>query len=432
MPVEVIFPKVDMDMSSGTIADWHISAGETVKKGDALFDIETDKATMEVESPGTGTLHFVRAKQGDVIAVGQVIAWIFAENEQVIAPEGVVPGPSDMPNDMPDPTAEAPENGAGSETARVPNQRQSLDSGGTRATPLARRVAQKRGIDLAHVSGSGPRGRITRADVAAVPQNPGNGNVALQPVAINASGKTGAEQTARELGLGYTATPVSKMRSVIARRLTESNSTVPHFYLNADVAIDALLTMRAQMNAALAGTGAKKISVNDLLIKACAAALKAVPEANASWDGDTIIKYDDAHISVAVAIAGGLVTPFVRNAQKKDIQTISAEIADLVERAKTGKLSSKEYQGGSFSLSNLGMYGVKSFNAIINPPESMILAVGQGTQQFVPDTQGNPRSATIMHVCLSCDHRVVDGILGAVWLKKFRQLIENPAAMMLN
>lgn len=206
----------------------------------------------------------------------------------------------------------------------------------------------------------------------------------------------------------------------------------PHFYLNADVELDALMTMRAQMNSALEGSGAKKISVNDLLIKACAAALKAVPEANASWDGDTIVKYDDAHISVAVSIDGGLVTPVVRSAQAKDIQTISAEIADLADRAKSGKLSSKEYQGGSFSLSNLGMFGVKSFNAIINPPESMILAVGQGTKRFVPDEKDNPKLATIMSASLSCDHRVVDGALGAVWLKKFKELVENPAAMMLN
>ena len=222
------------------------------------------------------------------------------------------------------------------------------------------------------------------------------------------------------------------MRSVIASRLTESKNTVPHFYLNADLEIDALLTMRAQINLVLENSGSKRVSVNDLLIKASAAALTAVPEANASWDGDNIIKYEGAHISVAVSVDGGLITPVVRDAQKKDIQTISAEIGDLAARAKTGKLSSQEYQGGSFSISNLGMFGVKSFTAIINPPQSMILAVGQGTPQFIPDGEGKPKLVTVMCVTLSCDHRVVDGALGAVWLKKFKELVENPAALMLN
>jgi pyruvate dehydrogenase E2 component (dihydrolipoamide acetyltransferase) len=423
MPIEVILPKVDMDMSSGTIADWRKSEGETIEEGEALFDIETDKATMEVESPGTGTLHFVSAKQGDEVPVGQAVAWIFAEGEDVVAPAGTssVQSAANVPEEAND---EAP----AAETEAQPTA--SAGTNGMRATPLARRVAQKLGIDLSSVNGSGPRGRITRADVEAVPKNVTVPGPTLQ--IINVGGKTGAEKTAQELGLSYSTVPVNKMRSVIATRLTESKSTVPHFYLNTDVELDALMTMRAQMNSALDGTGAKKISVNDLLIKACAAALKAVPEANASWDGDTIVKYDDAHISVAVSIDGGLVTPVVRNAQAKDIQTISAEIADLADRAKSGTLSSKAYQGGSFSLSNLGMFGVKSFTAIINPPESMILAVGQGTKQFVPDEEGKPKSATIMSVSLSCDHRVVDGALGAVWLKKFKELVENPAVMMLN
>lgn len=423
MPIEVILPKVDMDMSSGTIADWHKSEGETVEEGEALFDIETDKATMEVESPGTGTLHFVTAKQGDEVPIGQAVAWIFADGEEVVAPAGATPTHA----------TSSPEPKTDEVTSAVQTETQpSLTNGtnGTRATPLARRVAKKLGIDLSAVSGSGPRGRITRADVEAAPKQADVAGPAAQ--VINVGGKTGAEKTAQELGLSYSTVPVNKMRSVIATRLTESKSTVPHFYLNADIELDALMTMRAQMNSALEGSGAIKISVNDLLIKACAAALKAVPEANASWDGDTIVKYDDAHISVAVSIDGGLVTPVVRSAQAKDIQTISAEIADLADRAKSGKLSSKEYQGGSFSLSNLGMFGIKSFNAIINPPESMILAVGQGTKQFVPDEQGNPKLATIMSVSLSCDHRVVDGALGAVWLKKFKELVENPAAMMLN
>jgi len=412
-----------MDMSSGTIAVWHKSEGEMVNEGEALFDIETDKATMEVESPGTGTLHFVSAKEGDVVPIGQAVAWLFAEGEEVAEPAG---------SNGPKPTAKE-----GSDLSSVDID--TAEAGvveispatmaGTRATPLARRVAKKLDVNLQSVCGSGPRGRIVRVDVE---QAAKSGAASLSAQTPWVGGKTGAQKTADELGLAYTKVPVDRMRSVIATRLTESKSTVPHFYLNADLQIDKLLEMRAQINLALIDSDAKKVSVNDLLIKACATALKDVPEANAAWDGDNIIKFDDAHISVAVSIDGGLVTPVVRHAQKKDIQTISIEIADLAARARMGKLASKEYQGGSFSISNLGMFGVKSFSAIINPPESMILAVGQGIPQFVPDDEGNPKLATVMSVTLSCDHRVVDGMLGAAWLKKFKELIENPAALMLN
>jgi len=412
-----------MDMSSGTIAVWHKSEGEMVNEGEALFDIETDKATMEVESPGTGTLHFVSAKEGDVVPIGQAVAWLFAEGEEVAEPAG---------SNGPKPTAKE-----GSDLSSVDID--TAEAGvveispatmaRTRATPLARRVAKKLDVNLQSVCGSGPRGRIVRVDVE---QAAKSGAASLSAQTPWVGGKTGAQKTADELGLAYTKVPVDRMRSVIATRLTESKSTVPHFYLNADLQIDKLLEMRAQINLALIDSDAKKVSVNDLLIKACATALKDVPEANAAWDGDNIIKFDDAHISVAVSIDGGLVTPVVRHAQKKDIQTISIEIADLAARARMGKLASKEYQGGSFSISNLGMFGVKSFSAIINPPESMILAVGQGIPQFVPDDEGNPKLATVMSVTLSCDHRVVDGMLGAAWLKKFKELIENPAALMLN
>ena len=420
MPIEIILPKVDMDMSSGTIAGWFKSEGEMVEEGEALFDIETNKATMEVESPGTGTLHFVSAKEGDVVPIGQTIAWLFAEGEEVVEPAGSGVSTADTVE------AAAVESDTTEESMVVASP---VFLSGTRATPLARRVAKKLNIDLQSVGGSGPRGRIVRSDVEKAAKS---GTASPPPQTITVGGKTGAQKTADELGLAYTKVPVDRMRSIIAARLTESKSTVPHFYLNADIQIDRLLEFRAQINLALQNTDAKKVSVNDLLVKACAAALKAVPEANASWDGDSIIKFDDAHISVAVSIDGGLITPVVRNAQKKDIQTISSEIADLAARAKSGKLGSKEYQGGSFSISNLGMFGVKSFNAIINPPESMILAVGQGAAQFVPDNEGNPKLATVMSVTLSCDHRVVDGALGAVWLKKFKDLIENPVSLMLN
>ena len=406
-------------MSSGTIAGWYKAEGEIVAQGEALFDIETDKATMEVESPGTGTLHFVSAKKGDIIPIGQTVGWIFSKGEQVVPPVGS--GSKDSHFNTIAETAPTIEilNVEKTKTA-------SLNAGGKRASPLARRMAKRLNVDLFTVDGSGPRGRIVCADVETAARS----NQPSLPAKIGA--KTGAQKIADDLGVAYTKVPVDRMRSVIASRLTESKSTIPHFYLNADLEIDALVTMRAQINLVLKESGSKTVSVNDLLIKASAAALKAVPEANASWDGDTIIKYDDAHISVAVAIDGGLITPVVRNAQKKDIQTISAEISDLAARAKTGKLTSQDCKGGSFSISNLGMFGVKSFAAIINPPQSMILAVGQGALQFIPDNEGKPKLANIMSVTLSCDHRVVDGALGAVWIKKFKELVESPAALLLS
>jgi len=422
MPIEVILPKVDMDMSSGTIAGWYKAEGEIVAQGEALFDIETDKATMEVESPGTGTLHFVSAKKGDIIPIGQTVGWIFSKGEQVVPPAGS--GSKDSQFNTIAETAP---------TIEIPNVEKtktaSLNAGGKRASPLARRVAKKLNVDLFTVDGSGPRGRIVCADVETAARS---NQPSLPAKTAKITAKTGAQKTADDLGIAYTKVPVDRMRSVIASRLTESKSTIPHFHLNADLEIDALVTMRAQINLVLKESGSKTVSVNDLLIKASAAALKAVPQANASWDGDTIIKYDDAHISVAVAIDGGLITPVVRNAQKKDIQTISAEIGDLAARAKTGKLTSQDCQGGSFSISNLGMFGVKSFTAIINPPQSMILAVGQGAPQFIPDNEGKPKLANIMSVTLSCDHRVVDGALGAIWLKKFKELVESPAALLLS
>ena len=421
MPIEVILPKVDMDMSTGTVAGWHKSEGEFVEKGESLFDIETDKAVMEVESPGTGTLSFVSARKGDEVPVGQVVAWLFEEGEAVIAPEQVS-----------SPFAEPVATDAGGQQPPVGTPetavRPAPSETSTRATPLARRVARNLEVDLQSIRGSGPRGRITRSDVeASVQQEP----VPSSVPEVAAPGANWARRTADSLGLSYSLEPVSKMRSVIASRLTLSKSTVPHFYLHADVELDAILSLQSQINDTLQRTGAMRVSINDLLVKSCAMALHMVPEANVSWDGDQIISYADAHVSVAVAVDGGIVTPVVRHAQTKNIPTISAEIAELVSRARAGRLSSVDCQGGSFSISNLGMFGVKSFDAIINAPESMILAVGQGIRQFVPDDKDKPRAATIMSVSLSCDHRVVDGALGARWLKTFKTLVECPTVMML-
>ena len=419
MPTEVIMPKVDMDMEAGTVAVWHVAEGKRVEKGDALFDIETDKATMEIESPQTGILQFIAAREGDEVAIGGNVAWIFAEGEEIVAPRGA--------GDLPAPDAPGPKPDLGSGGAEKPEIADLGPNGKYRASPLARRIAKSNDMDLAGVTGSGPRGRIIRADIdQALAEQALKSPAQPQPGTI-----TDAKKIADGLGLGYTEIKIGRMRAIIAARLSESKATVPHFYLEQDCKIDALLTLRTQINNVVNANGGKKISLNDFLVRASALALQAVPQANASWAGDRIIQYNSANVSVAVAIKGGLVTPVVKDAQRKDVQTISVEIADLAERARTGKLAKRDYQGGSFSISNLGMYGVKAFTAIINPPESMILAVGQGRLQIVVGEDGLPETATIMSVTLSCDHRVVDGVVAAQWLSHFRKLIENPAAMLL-
>lgn len=424
MPTEVIMPKVDMDMASGTVAAWHLEEGQTVEKGAPLFDIETDKATMEVESPATGTLRFVIANKGAEIPIGSPVGWIFAEGEAVVEPTGLSDAAaSEMPENEP---IVSKDTTASISDLPAPAANQS----DIRATPIARRIARSENISLSDITGTGPRGRITRTDIEAAIQS---AETAPAIAKSNAPAPTSdARKTADKFGIEYTELPVGRMRATIAARLTESKSTVPHFYLDMDCRIDRLLTFRSELNAALEGTGARRISINDMLVRASALTLAAVPEANASWADSNILQYKDANVSIAVAIDGGLMTPVVKGAQNKSIQTLSAEIADLADRAKTGKLANSEYQGGSFSISNLGMFGVKSFNAIINPPESMILAVGSAEQHFYVGENGTPDLGTKLSVCLSCDHRVVDGAVGAKWLSKFRSILENPIELTLD
>lgn len=422
MPTEVIMPKVDMDMAFGTIAQWYVDEGQSVDKDEVLFDIETDKATMEVEAPAGGTLYYVNANKGDKVPIGEVIGWIFAEGEEVSKPQAAqvqVAETVEKPTgDDGDSVREMPGSGGGALAPGEP---------GIRATPIARRLARQGNIDLSDLQGTGPKGRITRIDVEKAFDQP---VFPASPKRVSPDTSV-AKSTADRLGIAYSEIPVDRMRAIIAERLTESKATVPHFYLDMDCRIDALLQFRGELNAALEAAGSKRLSINDMLIRACALSLVAVPEANASWAGDNIIRYADANVSVAVAVDGGLMTPVIRQAQTKNMQAISMEIADLSSRAKAGKLSPDEYQGGSFSISNLGMFGVKSFHAIVNPPESMILAVGSAVSQFLADDDGQPVAATMLPVSLSCDHRVVDGALGARWLSKFKSLVENPLLLSL-
>jgi len=409
MATEVILPKVDMDMATGRILRWLVAEGTAVKEGDPLFEIETDKATMEIEAPASGLLRNP-AKEGADIPVGEAVAWIVGQGESFNgAAAPAAPAESkDAPTAVPQ--------------AAAPQQAQPVSGTGVRATPLARRIAREGGIDISRVNGSGPHGRIVRADVedalAARSSAP-----APAPVPSGASDegvrRLFAEGSFREL-------PHDKMRLTIARRLVEAKSTVPHFYLSADCRLDRLMALRAEINAS---AGDYRLSINDLVIKAWALALRDVPMANVTWTDGTMLVHERVDIGVAVSIEGGLITPIVRNAEAKRLSDISNEMKDLAARAKAKKLKNEEYQGGTTAISNLGMFGVRDFAAIINPPHATILAVGAGEMRgawengvFVP--------ATLMTVTLSVDHRAVDGALGAQALQAFRGYIESPLSML--
>lgn len=459
MPVEVIMPKVDMDMANGIIAHWHAIEGDTVIEGEPLFDIETDKSNMEVEAPASGVLKQVVAANGDTVNIGVCIAQIYAQDEALVPLDEAADTRTStlLANEVDEhhagtgvgnPMSSASNSSSNnlstslndvSAVADVVNLSGAIadQSDKIRATPLARKIAKQRSIALHSVTGSGPRGRITKRDVE---------NAAEHVRTIEASSPTTQSTLASTtqldaLGIAYTRIPAGRMRTTIARRLTDSKSSVPHFYLECDCRVDTLQAYRKDLNEGLgiqalgiqelADNVSLKISLNDLIVMAAAKALEAVPEANVLWAGAEVIQLHDANISVAVSIDNGLMTPVVRAAQSKSIKTITVELGDLSARARLGKLSPSEYQGGSMSVTNLGMYGVQRFQAIINPPEAMILAVGAASKQIVVDEHDQPLVTQVMSVCLSCDHRVVDGVVAARWLKAFQSRIENPIQLML-
>lgn len=397
MATEVILPKVDMDMATGRITKWHAADGDQVKQGQLLFEIETDKAAMEIESPASGILRNVMVKDGETADVGSAVAWIYAEGETVAAP---APAPAVA--------AAKTEQPASAVVAPLSTQAAALH-GGLRATPLARRLARQAGIDLRNLKGSGPHGRIIAEDVKVTP--------AAQP-----------EPTGN-----YTAIPVDGMRRTIAQRLTQSKQQVPHFYLSVTCRVDKLLAARTRLNASApkSGDGSPlwKLSVNDFIIKAMGVALQRVPAANVTWAGEAIHQYSVSDIGVAVAVEGGLFTPIIRNVENKGLSAISREMKELAAKARARKLQPSDYQGGTAAISNLGMFGIEEFTAIINPPQATILAVGAVTEDFVPEN-GKPVLASRMRCTLSCDHRAVDGAVGAELLQAFRQLIEDPALML--
>lgn len=435
MPIPITMPALSPTMTEGKLAKWLVKEGDKISSGQILAEIETDKATMEIEAVDEGVLGKILVAAGtDNVKVNRPIALLLAEGESKSALAAAVkaeaepaaqpkPAAAPKPAAQPKPTA-AP--AAQPKPAAAPEPAPSAlpppaNNGGTRifATPLARRLAKEAGLELSRIQGSGPRGRVIQADVERA-----RGGGALLP---NQALVPMARQIAAQPAAGVIEIQLDNMRRTIARRLTEAKQTIPHFYLTVHCETDALLELRKKLNAK---SDAYKISVNDFMIRAAALALKKVPEANASWGGDKIFQYPQVDVAVAVAIPGGLITPIIRNAANKGLAEISNEMKDLAARAKTGKLKLEEFQGGTFSISNLGMYGISEFAAVINPPQGAILALGAGEQRPVVK-QGALGIATVMTVTLSSDHRVIDGVLGAKLLAAFKGYVEDPMTMLL-
>ena len=440
MPTEILMPALSPTMTEGNLAKWLKKEGDEVRSGDIIAEIETDKATMEVEAVDEGTLGRILVPEGtEAVKVNQPIALLLAEGEDKSAlSEGAKPAPK--AEAKPSPAAEPePAKAESRPAAPAPSANGHAEGERIFASPLAKRMAKLAGIDLSGIQGSGPHGRIVKADIEKAQQGGApkaavtTGPHARAPEAARPAAAPAPAAPAPAAAIGAPIAPhrevaLSNMRKVIARRLAEAKQTIPHFYLSVDVELDALLKLRADLNGR---KGADyKLSVNDLVIKAAAIAIRQNPAVNAYWGGDKVYELEDIDVSVAVAIDGGLITPIVRKADQKGLATISAEMKDLATRAKAGKLKPEEYQGGGFSISNLGMYGIKEFSAVINPPQSCILAVGAGEKR--PVVKDNALAiATVMTVTLSVDHRVVDGALGAEWLQAFKALVEDPISLML-
>ena len=448
--MDVLMPQLGETVAEGKITKWFKSAGDAVKPGDNLFEIETDKVSMEVPSTTTGVLAEIRVPVGEVASVGAVVA-VIADKAGAGAngqpkPEMALFNPAQTPAPSPaqpavaasavpvavhrpataasiklDPFFEVrtPERNFG--PARLP--------GGIAVTPLARRLAAEAGIDLGRMRGSGPHGRIVARDVEQAPRP------SRTPLTALASSPTADEVKALYTPEGYEEVQLDSMRRTIAARLTQAVQTVPHFYLTTDIAIDRLIALREEANAAAPkdkdGNPAFKLSVNDFVIRALALALRRVPAANSVWAGDRILRFKHSDIGVAVALEGGLITPVIRGAETKSLTAISAEMKDLAARARDKKLKPADYQGGSSAISNLGMYGVREFSAIINPPHATILAVGAMRRQAVEKEDGGVAFASMLTATLSCDHRVVDGALGAELMAAIKALIETPVTMLV-
>ncbi len=427
MPIEILMPALSPTMTEGSLVKWHKAEGDSVESGDVVCEIETDKATMEVEAVDEGILGKIMVAEGtDGVLVNQVIAVLLEDGEDASAiSTASAPTPAAAPTAAPAPAAAL---AAPAVTTPVPAPAAAPSGARLFASPLARRLAADAGIDLNAITGSGPHGRIVKRDIEGAQA----GGVATAAVAVTVQPAPAAAAPkpamVDDASLPpYTEVPHSNMRKVVARRLSESKQTIPHFYLTVDCELDNLLALRKDLNSR---SDDYKISVNDFVVRAVALALGKVPEANAMWTDTGMLLFDQADISIAVAIPGGLITPVVRNAGAKGLVAISAEVKDMAGRAREGKLMPEEYQGGSFTISNLGMFGIKNFSAIINPPQACILAVGAGAPRPVVK-DGALAVATVMSCTLAVDHRVVDGAVGAAFLAAFKPLIEDPVSMLL-
>ncbi|MGB1388914.1 MAG: pyruvate dehydrogenase complex dihydrolipoamide acetyltransferase [Paracoccaceae bacterium] len=435
MPTEILMPALSPTMEEGTLAKWLVKEGDTVSSGDLLAEIETDKATMEFEAVDEGTIGKILVPEGtEGVKVNTAIAILLEDGESA---NDIGSTPAATPEAAP--AAETPAEAAPAATApAAPAPAAPVAASGERifASPLARRIAAQKGLDLAQITGTGPRGRIVKADVegvTAAPTQAADPAAAPAPSAAPAAAPTGpsADTIAKMYAdRDYDEIPLDGMRKTIAARLTEAKQTIPHFYLRRDIQLDALLKFRGDLNKQLEGRGVK-LSVNDFIIKACALALQTVPAANAVWAGDRMLQLKPSDVAVAVAIDGGLFTPVLKDADAKSLSALSSEMKDLAARARDRKLAPHEYQGGSFAISNLGMFGIDNFDAVINPPHGAILAVGSGVKKPVVGKDGELTVATVMSVTLSVDHRVIDGALGAELLKAIVENLENPMLMLV-
>ncbi|MEA1942897.1 MAG: pyruvate dehydrogenase complex dihydrolipoamide acetyltransferase [Pseudomonadota bacterium] len=452
MAIEILMPALSPTMEEGTLAKWHVKKGDTVESGDVIAEIETDKATMEVEAVDEGTIGEIRVSEGtEGVKVNAVIAMLLEEGEDESALSAPAEGGGSGPSVA---SGEGGDEGGAAKGGEKSDAKSGKSSGGSssrkledtpsdtkappapskdgeriKASPLARRIAADKGLDLKTIEGSGPYGRIVKRDVESAQPSAAASKEAEAP----ASAPVDADDPLKAYGIArdrYEVEKADNITKISAKRLAESFRDIPHFPLNVDCRIDALLDFRKRVNAAAEKDG-DKVSVNDILIKASGLALKKVPAANSSWiEGGMIARHKHADVSVAVAIEGGLITPIVKDADLKGLVDISREMKDLAARAREKKLKPEEFQGGTFSLSNLGMFGIDSFSSIINPPQGMILSVGAGEQRPVVK-DGALAIATVMTVTLTCDHRVVDGATGAKWLQAFKTFVEDPMTMLM-
>jgi pyruvate dehydrogenase E2 component (dihydrolipoamide acetyltransferase) len=436
MPTEILMPALSPTMEEGTLAKWLVKEGDEVSSGDLLAEIETDKATMEFEAVDEGVIGKILVPEGtEGVKVNVAIAVLLDDGESADDIGNATPATAPEAPKASDAAPEAAPAGGSESAAPAPAAPAAADGSRIFASPLARRIAKDKGLDLAQIKGSGPKGRIVKADVEGATAAPQAAAPAASPAAAAAPAAAMAAGPATETvlkmyeGRAFEEVKLDGMRKTVAARLTEAKQTIPHFYLRRDIQLDALLAFRSQLNKQLEARGTK-LSVNDFIIKACANALQQVPEANSVWANDRTLRLKPSDVAVAVAIEGGLFTPVLKDAEMKSLSALSAEMKDLATRARERKLAPHEYQGGSFAISNLGMFGIDNFDAVINPPHGAILAVGAGVKKPIVGKDGELAVATVMSVTLSVDHRVIDGALGAELLQAIVDNLENPMVML--